>query len=109
PSLLAPRTEEIQHAVLFIDPQQLSHNPLAGRNLVLKPSGPKIVQIEMSPIVALGEPDNFIRSRKIPPINATGAPGLVLSSHGLLEHITNRSRRGLRNTELRALVIARHG
>ena len=55
--------EEIDHAVLFVDAQQLRDVAFAGRDRVLQLAGVEVVQIKMPPVVALRKPDHFVRCR----------------------------------------------
>jgi hypothetical protein len=45
--------QEIQHPILFVDPQELGDVAIAFRDLVLFATGPHIVQVQLPPVVAL--------------------------------------------------------
>ena len=68
----------------------------------------KIVEIELAPVVALREPDHLIRCRQNPPVEPVAAR-LKEGVYSFLENVANFARRGIRDTELRAFVIAGSG
>ena len=72
PWLSADRLEE-EHAGLVIDTEQLCDVAVAGRDLVFELAGLQIVEIELTPIVALRKPDHFIRRRQVSPVDAAVA------------------------------------
>src|ERR1700743_600186 len=77
--------QKIENTFLFIDPDELRHHPIALRDLVLDFSGSSIIEIQMSPVVPLGIPDDFIRMLKITPVDIVPAR-FILCGYGLGEN-----------------------
>src|SRR2546425_6170453 len=105
-ALLAASSKKIEYAILLVDPQQLSNRPFAAGDLILQPARRRIVEIQMTPIVALGKPNHFVRSRHVVPVDPTLAR-LVLRHRFLFEYIANGAGCSVSNAKLRVFVIAR--
>ncbi len=105
---LASDGDVIEHARLLIDPEKLGHVSVAGRDRVLERARVQIVEIELTPVVAFGEPDDLVRFRQIPPVDAPVAR-LVERRRRLVEDVADRAGRRVGHAELLMLVIARGG
>ena len=105
-SLLAAHAEKIELPLLLVDAQQLRDVPLAGRDLMFQGTGLQVVQVQLSPVVALREPDHFVRCRQIAPVHASVSRLVervdLLRQHG--PHVTGC---GVGDAQGRLLVIAR--
>ena len=66
----------------------------------------EVVEIELSPIVALGEPDHLVRRRQHVPVHPAVA-GLELRRDGFVEHVANGAGCRVGDAEHLVLVIAR--
>ena len=103
---LSADADEVQRAVRLVYVKQLRHVAFSGRDLALLASGLQIVQIEMAPVVALGEPDHFVRSRQVPPVDPAVAR-FVKRLGFFLHHLADESRRRIGHAQLLALVVPR--
>ena len=73
---------------------------------MLQLAGLQIVKVELAPVVALREPDRFVRARQVLPVDASVArleEGLAL----FLEHVADRAGRGVGDAQVGLLVVAR--
>ena len=61
--------DEIESARLLIDATQLADVPVTAGDLHLQLTSAQIVQIELSPIIALGEPDHLVGSGQSSPVH----------------------------------------
>ena len=52
-SFLLTDAAEVQQPVLLIDPEQLRDVPFTRRDLILEPARLQIVEIQLSPVIAL--------------------------------------------------------
>ena len=71
--LAADRLDEQQPALL-VDAQQLRDVAFAAGDLALQLAGLEVVEIELAPVVALGEPDHFVRRRQVAPVDRARCP-----------------------------------
>ena len=89
--LLAADRDEIELPVLLVDAQQLGDVAVAAGDRVLLAAGLQVVQVEMAPVVALGEPDHLVRRRQVSPVD--GAVARLEERLGLLLRARPGSRR----------------
>ena len=100
--------DEVECAALVVDAQHLIYVPFPGRDLVLEPPGGEIVEVELSPVVALGEPDHFVGPRENAPVHES-VSRLELGRDILTQHVANLSGGGIGDTQDFVLVVARRG
>src|SRR5271163_982951 len=62
----------------------------------------------MRPAIALGRPDDFVRRGEVTPIHAAIAR-FELGGDGFFEHVANGACRGVGDSQLLVLVVARGG
>src|SRR6266568_8046349 len=105
-STLLRVTDEPERSALLVDSTQLRDIPIAAGDFALELSRREIVEIELTPVIALGEPDHFIRGRESAPVHSA-VTGLVLRRHVFPKDIAHAAGRGVGNTEYLVLVIAR--
>jgi hypothetical protein len=105
-SLFTADGDEIQLPVLLVDTKQLRHVPVAGRDRVLLAPGLQVVKIQVTPVVALGKPDDLVRRRQIAPVDCAIAR-LVERLGLLLHHLADDTRGCVGHTHLLAPVIPR--
>ena len=60
----------------------------------------------MSPAVAFGKPDDFVRSGQITPVDRLRA-GLELRQGNFFENVSNRAGRRVRDSQICSFVVAR--
>jgi len=73
--------------------------------LVFQSSTREIVKIKVAPIIPLGKPDDFVGTGQVVPVHAAPS-GFVLRGGGFFEDLAHRAGSGVRNTQLRTLVVA---
>ena len=105
-AFLAPQPDKIKHAIFFIHAQQLRDHPIAGSDLVFQFARRQIVKIQVAPIVALGKPNDFVRTRQVAPVHPPPA-GFVLRRGRFFEYVAHRSSRSIGHTQLLMFMIAR--
>src|SRR5579872_1175864 len=69
-SVLPASGEKVERARLLVDAQELRNHELSGGNLSLEFPAGEIIEIKMTPIVALRVPDDFVGSGQITPVRA---------------------------------------
>src|SRR5258706_11130899 len=97
-SALLRVADEPERSALLVDSTQLRDIPIPARDLALELSRRKVVKVELSPVVALGEPDHFIRGGEKSPVHGS-LSGLVVRGHIFPQNIAHTARRGVRNPE----------
>src|SRR5437868_9504271 len=105
PGLLAV-ADEIERPILFVDPPQLGYVPFPRCYLRLQLTRGEVVQIKLTPVVALREPDHLVRRGQSTPIGHSVAR-LVLGGYVFAEYVANRSGRSIGDAQHLVLVIAR--
>src|SRR5436309_10440199 len=105
-AFLFPNTEKVDDAILFVHTESLRDISFAGSDGILELTGLEVVEIELAPIVALGEPKDFVGSRKKAPVRPIAA-AFEIRFHFFVDHIANASGHGIRHAESGALVFAR--
>src|SRR5207248_11726085 len=103
---LAPDADEIHETVLVVAANELRDVALAARDRLLLAPGLQVVQIQVSPVVALGEPDHFARARQVAPVDRAVAR-LEKRLRFFLEDLADRAGRRVGHAQLLAAVIAR--
>src|SRR4029077_15261041 len=98
--------DEPERSALLVDSTQLRDIPLPAGDLALELSRREIVEIELTPIIALGEPDHFIRGGENMPVHSA-ITRLVLRRNIFPEDIAHAAGRRIGNPEYLVLVIAR--
>ena len=84
-------SEEVNDPVLFVDLRNLRDISVTRRDAILQPAGSRIVQVEVSPVLSLRKPDDFVRGREVPPVRTIIA-ALVIRFVGFLKNIANLAR-----------------
>src|SRR6266550_8001272 len=105
-SALLAVADEIERAILFVDTPQLGDVPFPAGDLRLQPTGGEVVQIKLTPVVALREPDHLVRRGQSAPIGHSVAR-LVLGGYVFAEYVANCSGRSIGDAQHLVLVIAR--
>ncbi len=105
---LAAGAEEVDGAAPRVDAQHLQHVPVAARDRVLQAAGCEVVQVEVAPAAALGEPDRLVRAGQHVPVHAVDA-GLEEAGHRLLEDVAHGAGRGVRLAQRLVAMVARGG
>ena len=94
-----------QGAALFIETQDVRDVARPFRDLALQRAGREIVEIEVAPVVALGEPEHLVRRGQHAPVGHAVA-GLVLRGHRLTHDVAHGTSHRVGDAERRLLVIA---
>ena len=105
PALLSASDKPDRSACL-VDATELRDVPFAAGDLALELAGGEIVQIELAPVVALREPDHFVRCRQNAPVDGAVA-GFVLGRDIFAKDVTHGSSPGIGDAKHLVLVIAR--
>ena len=105
-ALLAADRQEEEQPALLVDAQQLRDVAFAAGDLALQLAGLQVVEIELAPVVALGEPDDFVRCGQVAPVDAPVAR-LEEGRDGFLEHVADAAGRRIRHAQRRLLVVSR--
>src|SRR5687768_13030386 len=103
---LSSHADKQNRARLLVDAQHFGDVPLTGGDSAFELSAGEVVQVQMSPIIALREPQHLVRRPGDVPVLAV-APRLEVRRDALLEDIAYRARARVGNAQLRHLVIAR--
>ena len=107
-SLLPSDAEEVELAILLVDTQQLGDVPLAFGDLVLELAGLGIVEVEMSPVVALAEPEELPGLRQVIPVDAAVA-AFKEGGDFFLQDVAHHAGGGVGNAQHFLFMIARGG
>src|SRR4029079_18795451 len=94
---------------LLLDAHYVVDVAVAGRDLVLEPTGREVVEVEVQPVRALRPPDQLVRRGKHAPEILAQRRVANLRRHSLLEERAHRSGVRVGDTEPGRLVVARAG
>src|ERR1039458_1963125 len=72
-ALLFADSDEVDGSRLLVDAQNLGDVARAVRDLVFELAGGEVVEVEIAPVVAFAEPQNFIGSGEIMPVDLSVA------------------------------------
>jgi hypothetical protein len=61
--------EEVEGAGFLVDGEDLGDVAGAGGDLVLELAGGEVVEIHLAPVVAFGEPEEFVRGGQVVPVD----------------------------------------
>src|SRR6266404_6673721 len=97
---------EPEGSALLVDSTQVSDIPIPAGDLALELARREIVEIELPPVIALGEPDHFIRGAENMPVHSA-ITRLVLRCNILPKDVAHAASRCIGNAKYLVLVIAR--
>src|SRR3954465_6208891 len=71
PSCLFTNSLEEQRTIAGVDMKELRDVAVAGCDLAFELASLQIIEIQLPPVVALGEPDHFIGGWQVSPVDAS--------------------------------------
>ena len=107
-ALLFTGAEEIHHPILFVHSEGSRNIAVTRGNRIFELAGSQIVKIQMTPVIALREPDHLVGCGQKPPVRQI-VSAVESCRYSLLDDIADLSGCGVRHAEGGVFMIARGG